>query len=63
MKKGLLYGAVAWVLSLVLMPFLAPLIFHGGNMESLGRAWVPVSFVIIGIPAFLVGYVKERKAG
>ena len=61
MKKGLIYGVVAWFLSLLIMPFIAPLIFHGGNMEALGSAWVPVSFFLIAVPAFITGYLKSSK--
>ena len=58
MKKGLVFGLVAWVLSILIMPFLAPLVFHGGDMQAIGRSWVPLSFFIIAVPAFFTGYRK-----
>jgi hypothetical protein len=61
MKKGLVYGGVAWLISLFLMAFLVPLLFRGGDMEALGQVWLPISFFVVAIPAFVVGYLKERK--
>jgi hypothetical protein len=61
MKTGLKYGLVAWLLSLLIMPFVAPLLFRGGNMQAIGSTWLPLSFFCIGLPAFLIGYFKERN--
>jgi hypothetical protein len=61
MKTGFIYAAVAWVVSLVLMPFLAPLVFPGADMQAIGRLWLPLSVPLVALPAFAIGVVRERR--
>jgi hypothetical protein len=61
MRTGLLYGSCAWVASLIVMPILAPLLFHGANMRAIGQLWVPLSLVVVGLPAFFIGFQQERR--
>lgn len=61
MKKGLTIGIIAWIISLVVMPFIAPILFHGANMEAIGRIWFGLSFLVIGVPAFLFGFMRSRR--
>jgi len=61
MKKGLTFGIVSWFLSLLIAPFIAPLIFHGADMQALGSKWSVMSLFVIAVPAFIIGYRKSGK--
>ena len=60
MKRGLIFGFVAWIAGLVTGALVAPLIVHG-NMAAFGRSWFSLSFLIVGVPAFLIGYFNRKK--
>jgi hypothetical protein len=61
MKTGVVYAVVAWVLSLVLMSFLAPLVFPGRDMAAIGKLWFSLSIVVVALPAFVIGALRSRK--
>lgn len=61
MKTGFKYAAIAWVVGLLLMPLIAPLLAPGGDMRALGQLWAPLSLFLVGVPAFAVGFFRQRR--
>jgi hypothetical protein len=62
MIKAILFAVLFIVLGMVIFAFIAPILFHGANMQQVGAAAFPFIFIVCGIAGFVVGWRKRKKS-
>jgi hypothetical protein len=62
MIKAILFALLFVVVGLVVVPLLAPLIFHGGDMRKIGAASFPIILVVGGVAGFAFGWRRNKKS-
>jgi ABC-type antimicrobial peptide transport system permease subunit len=61
MGRALLYAIIGFFLTATVVALIAPLIFHGANMEKVGELiGAPLGFVG-GIIGFIYGLISSRR--
>jgi hypothetical protein len=61
MKQGIIWAIVFAAVTLVVFPFIAPLVFRGSNMRQLGAAAFPVLLILGGGAGFMFGLARSRR--
>ena len=61
MLKAILFALLFIVLGMIVFAFIAPILFHGANMEQVGFTASPFITIISGVVGFIVGWRKRKK--
>lgn len=61
MFKGILFALLFAVVGAVVFALIAPLLFDGADLRTLGAAAFPVIVVVFGCAGFLFGMSRARK--
>jgi hypothetical protein len=62
MLKAVLFGAAFIVAGAILFALLAPLLFPGSDMTTVGAVAFPILVVVCGVAGFAFGLARSKKS-